>query len=101
MSAGFGGTGFRYSNGAKAQLQYAFNLGDVVRFDATIDHAQVRDRISGDDRYKSFTGFGLSGQTIVGPNLIVSLDWGIAVASDIDKFKGDQEILLTVLRLFK
>lgn len=98
---GFGGTGYRYSNGAKAQLQYAFNLGNLVRFDATVDSARVKDRAVSEDGYKSFTGFGLSGQTIVGPNLIVSLDWGIAVASDIREFKGDQEVLLTVLRLFR
>jgi len=98
---GFGGTGFRYTNGAKAQLQYAFNLGSVVRFDATVDHARVKDRLVADDGYNSFTGVGLSGQTIVGPNLIVSLDWGFALASDIDRYKGDQEVLLTILRLFR
>ncbi|HZI93222.1 MAG TPA: hypothetical protein VFE84_03190 [Patescibacteria group bacterium] len=97
---GFGGTGFAYSNGTKSQLQYAFNLGSVIRFDATIDHARVKDRSAVDDGYKHFTGFGLSGQTILGPNLLVSIDWGFAAASDIKKFRGDQELLLTVLRLF-
>ncbi len=101
---GFGGAGYRFTQGAKAQLQYAFNLGDIIRFEATVDQARVKDADlvgTTDGDYKSFTGFGLSGQTIVGPNLIVSLDWGIAAASDIDEFKGDQEVLITILRLFR
>jgi hypothetical protein len=100
---GFGGAGLRYTNGAKAQIQYAFNLGNLVRFEATVDHARVKDRedpVEGDTGFRSFTGVGLSGQTIVGPNLILTLDWGIAAASDIDDFRGDQEIFVTILRLF-
>ncbi|HKY33222.1 MAG TPA: hypothetical protein VJV23_11845 [Candidatus Polarisedimenticolia bacterium] len=100
---GFGGAGLRYTNGAKAQLQYAFNLGSLVRFEATVDHARVKDREDRFDdpgEFRSFTGAGISGQTIVGPNLIVTLDWGIAVASDVRTFRGDQEILVTLLRLF-
>jgi hypothetical protein len=101
---GFGGAGMRYTNGAKAQLQYAFNLGNVIRFEATLDHARVKDRedpLGGNVGFRNFTGFGLSGQTIVGPNLILTLDWGMAVASDIKEFRGDQEIFLTILRLFR
>jgi len=101
---GLAGSGYRFTQGAKAQFQYAFNLGEIIRFEATLDQARVRDGTvpgSPDGDYKSFTGFGLSGQTILGPNLIVSLDWGIAAASDIDEFKGDQEVMVTILRLFR
>jgi hypothetical protein len=100
---GFGGAGLRYTNGAKAQLQYAFNLGSLIRFEATLDHARVRDRgaeTDQEDGFQDFTGFGLSGQTIVGPNLILTIDWGIAVASDVKEFRGDQEIFLTVMKIF-
>ena len=92
---GFSGAGIRYTQGARAQVQYAFNLGQVIRFDATVDHARPT------DDYQNLTGFGISGQTILGPNLIISLDWGIAVASDVEQYRGDQEVLLTILRLFR
>ncbi len=98
---GFSGTGLRYTNGAKARLQYAFNLGEVIRFDATIDHARVKDSQFPEVDYQDFTGLGISGQTILGPNLLVSLDWGIAVASDVADLRGEQEVLVTVLRLFR
>ena len=100
---GFGGAGVRYTNGAKAQIQYAFNLGNIIRFEATVDHARVKDREDpevGDTGFRGFTGIGLSGQTIVGPNLILTLDWGIVAASEVKEFRGDQEIFLTILRLF-
>ncbi len=98
---GFSGTGIRFTNGVRGRLQYAFNLGEVIRFDAAVDHAQVENAELPEDGKQDFTGIGFSGQTIIGPNLIVSLDWGIAVASDVDEFRGDQEVFLTILRLFK
>jgi hypothetical protein len=97
---GFSGAGFHYDKGAKARLQYAFNLGTAIRFDAALDHARVKDSLETEDGgYKSFTGFGISGQTIVGPNLIVALSWGIALNSSIGDYQGDQEILLSVMHL--
>src|SRR5262249_3191614 len=45
---GFGGAGYTYSDGLKEQIQYAFNLGSVIRFDASLDHASVRDRMADD-----------------------------------------------------
>ncbi|MGH9868922.1 MAG: hypothetical protein ACREAA_12250 [Candidatus Polarisedimenticolia bacterium] len=100
---GFGGAGFRYTNGGRAQVQYAFNFTNLIRFEATVDHARVRDRAAApgeENGFQDFTGFGISGQTIVGPNLILTLDWGIAVASDIKDYRGDQEIFVTILRLW-
>ncbi len=97
---GFSGTGLRYSHGATTRFQYSFNLGEIIRFEAGVDRARVKDSEFPDEGYQSFTGAGISGQTILGPNLILSLDWGIALASDVDRFRGDQELLVTVLRLF-
>lgn len=97
---GFSGSGIRYSSGAKAELRYAFNLGEVIRFDATIAHARVNDRLVAGGEVGRFTGLGLSGQTILGPNLLINLEWGVAVGSSVKEFRGDQEIFLTLLRLF-
>ncbi|MFQ5700291.1 MAG: outer membrane lipoprotein-sorting protein [Acidobacteriota bacterium] len=101
---GFSGAGYRYTNGATAELQYAFNLANLIRFEATVDQAHVKDRtlpneLGGD--YKNFTGLGISGQTILGPNYIISLDWGIALSSGIEDFRGDQEVFITLLRILK
>jgi len=99
---GFSGSGIRYTNGGKATAQYAFNLGSVIRFDATVDYARVVDRLApGGDDVQRFTGFGLSGQTILGPNLIVQLDWGMAIGSSVAEYRGDQEVFITILRLFR
>ncbi len=101
---GLSGTGLRYSHGWVGRVGYAFNLGEFLRFGATVDHARISDRESppdGDRRDRDFTGLGISGQTIVGPNLILSLDWGIALASDFDEFDGEQEILISILRFLR
>jgi len=101
---GLSGAGYRFSHGYVGRVQYAFNLGDVIRFEASVDQAHVRDRelpADGQTGYGDFTGLGFSGQTIVGPNLIVTLDWGIAVASDVSEFRGQQEILVSLLRFFR
>ncbi|HEY3177224.1 MAG TPA: hypothetical protein VGK94_15845 [Candidatus Polarisedimenticolia bacterium] len=97
---GFSGSGIRYTSGLKADLQYAFNLGDLIRFGATVAHARVNDRLTAGGDVGRFTGVGLSGQTILGPNLLVSVEWGVAVGSSVPEFRGDQEIFLTLLRLF-
>jgi len=101
---GLSGAGYRFSDGIVGHAQYAFNLGDIIRFEASLDSARVRDDElppDGDSGYSNFTGLGFSGQTIVGPNLIVTLDWGIAVASDVSEFRGQQEILVSLLRFFR
>ncbi len=96
---GFSGSAVHFTNGAVAHLEYAFNLGDVVRFEAIVDQARVKDRQLGED-FRDYTGFGLAGQ-FVGPwGLLFRLDWGIAVASDVPEFEGEQEVQLTVLKLF-
>jgi hypothetical protein len=101
---GLSGAGYRFSEGFVGRAQYAFNLGDIIRFEASLDSASVRDAElppDGETGYSGFTGVGFSGQTILGPNLIVTLDWGIAVASDVPEFRGQQEILVSLLRFFR
>lgn len=101
---GLSGAGYRYSDGFLGRAQYAFNLGEIIRFEASLDSAHVRDNElppDGETGYNDFTGLGFSGQTIVGPNLIVTLDWGIVVASDVSEFRGQQEILVSLLRFFR
>lgn len=97
---GFAGSGLEYTNGAVGRLVYSFNLADVIRFDAGFDHARVRDRQVGGD-FQNFTGFGISGNFMGQWGLIFQFDWGIAIDSDIPDFKGQQEILFGVLKLFK
>jgi hypothetical protein len=97
---GFAGSGLRYTNGAVSRLLYSFNLADVIRFDAGFDYARVKDRQFGGD-FQDFTGFGIGGNFMGKWGLIFRFDWGIAVDSDISDFKGQQEILFGVLKLFK
>jgi hypothetical protein len=98
---GFGGAGFSYRQGATAQASYVFNLFELMRFGAAIDYARVKAIDQPGSIYDRFAGLGLQIQTIVPGNFILSFDWGIALGSSIDTFKGDQELFLTVLKLFK
>jgi len=98
---GFGGAGFSFRQGAQAHAAYDFNLANLIRFQAAVDYARVKAIDEPGSVYDRFCGVGLSGQSIVGPNLIVRLDWGIALGSSVDEFRGDQEILLALLKLFR
>jgi hypothetical protein len=96
---GFGGAGIRYDRGVLAELQYSFNLQEVVRFDATIDHAEVHDvRLS--DEMTSHTGFGIAANFLGPWQTLIRLDTGYALSSDLDAVEGDFEFILVVLRLF-
>jgi len=104
---GFSGSGVRFDRGALAAAVYSFNLADVVRFDATLSQARVRDTqverldpSSSLGGYRNFTGFGLAGN-LLGPwNTVIQFDYGIAVRSDIPGLAGDQEIELLLLKFF-
>jgi hypothetical protein len=96
---GFSGSGVRFTNGGLAALEYAFNVADIIRFEARVDHARVKDRQLGED-FRDHTGIGIAGQVIGQWGLIYRLDWGIAAASDVEDFRGRQEVLFTVLKLF-
>jgi hypothetical protein len=96
---GLSGSGVRFDRGGIARAQYAFNIADVLRFSASLDHARVKNSLISDE-YQNFTGFGLSG-TLMGPwRTLIQFDLGVAVQSDIDELKGENEILIGFLKLF-
>lgn len=96
---GYSGSSIHYTDGYLYHAAYAFNLGDVIRFEAGVDHARVQDRQLREE-FRNYTGAGLAAQ-VAGPwNLLIRLEWGVALASDVSEFEGEQEILLTVLKLF-
>lgn len=96
---GFGGSGLRYDRGVLGQFQYSFNLKEVVRFDATIDHAEIHDeRLS--DEMTSHTGFGIAANFLGPWETLIRLDTGYALSSDLEAVEGDFEFIVVVLRLF-
>ena len=96
---GLSGAGVRFDEGTIARAAYAFNVFDVLRFGASLDHGRVRNSmLSGE--YERFTGFGLSG-TIMGPwETLLQFDIGVAVQSDIEDLEGETEFLIGLLKLF-
>ncbi len=96
---GFGGSGIRYDHGLLAQLKYSFNISDVVRFDAVLDHARVHDpRIA--PGMTDHTGIGVAA-SFVGPwETILRFDVGYALRSDLEPVEGDVEAMVLVLKLF-
>ena len=96
---GFGGSGIRYDRGAQAQFQYSFNLGDVIRFDALLDHARIHDATLSDGMTQH-TGLGIAAN-FVGPwRTLWRLDYGRALKSDLKAAEGQSEFMLVVLRLW-
>ncbi|PYQ14536.1 MAG: hypothetical protein DMH00_01380 [Acidobacteria bacterium] len=102
---GFSGSGVRFDRGYTASASYNFNLASVVRFDATLDWARIRNDDLGSldpslAGYQGFAGVGLAGN-FMGPwNTVIQFDYGIAVQSDIPGLKGDQEIEFVLLKFF-
>ncbi len=96
---GFGGSGIRYDHGLLAQVKYSFNISDVVRFDAVLDHARVHDpRIA--PGMTDHTGVGVAA-SFLGPwETILRFDVGYALRSDLDPVEGDVEAMFLVLKLF-
>jgi hypothetical protein len=96
---GFSGSGVRYDRGGIARAQYAFNVGNVVRFDASIDHAYVRDSLTSGE-FERFTGFGVAGN-LMGPwDSVIQFDVGVAVQSDVPGLRGGTEFLVGLLKYF-
>jgi hypothetical protein len=81
------------------RAQYAFNIGDVVRFDASLDYARIRDPLIADER-PAFTGFGVAG-TMLGPwRTLMTFDVGVALASDYDGLAGQTEAEIVFFKFF-
>jgi hypothetical protein len=96
---GFSGSGVRYDSGGIVRAQYAFNIANVVRFDASLDRARVRDGLVSDD-YHSFTGFGVSGNTRGPWETILQFDIGVALQSDFEGLTGGTEFQIGLLKYF-
>ena len=96
---GFSGSGVRYDRGGIARAQYAFNLADVVRFEASLDHGYVRDGLTSDDFHK-FTGFGISGNTMGPWDTLLQFDIGVALQSDFERLRGGTEFQIGLLKYF-
>ena len=102
---GFAGSGVRFDRGVTATAGYEFNLGNVVRFGASVDWGRIRnDDLSETDPtlegYQQFTGAGLSGN-FMGPwNTLFQFDYGIALQSDIPGLKGEQEFEIILFKFF-
>ncbi len=96
---GFSGSGVRYDRGGIARAEYSFNIADVIRFDATLDRAYVKDSLTSDD-FHSFTGFGISGNTVGPWETVLQFDIGVAVQSDIGRLRGGTEFQMGLLKYF-
>jgi len=96
---GFSGAGVRFERGAVGRAQYAFNLGDVIRFDASLDYARIRDPLT-PGATAAFTGFGVSG-TLLGPwRTLMTFDVGVALASDYEGLAGSTEAEIVFFKFF-
>jgi hypothetical protein len=94
---GFGGSGLRYDRGTLAKVQYSFNIREVIRFDAAVDHGRIVEL--GRDDTSAHTGIGLAANFLGPWSTLVRLDVGYALASDLDPVEGDMEFLLAFLKL--
>jgi hypothetical protein len=96
---GFAGTGVRFDRGLIGRVGYSFNLFEVIRFDAAVENAWVRDD-DAFDRTLSFTGAGIAAN-FVGPwKTVFSVSYGRALASDIPELDHSDEFFALVLKLF-
>ncbi len=95
---GLSGGGVHYTNGGIVRADYAFSVGDVIRFGGGVDFARLKDRQQLQP-FHNFTGAGISATFPAPWNLLIQLEYGLVVDSDIAEFEGEQEILLTVFRL--
>ena len=96
---GFSGSGVRYDRGGIARAEYAFNLADVVRFEASLDHAYVKDSLTSSNFHR-FTGFGISGNTVGPWETILQFDIGVALQSEFERLRGDTEFQIGLLKYF-
>jgi hypothetical protein len=97
--SGFSGSGLRFDDGIIGRAGYAFNVLEVIRFDASVERAWVDDESDAAGR-QSFTGLGLGG-SIVGPwKTVISISYGRALESDVSELEDQQDFLLFVFKLF-
>lgn len=96
---GFGGSGVRFDQGGIARGVYTFNVGPLLRLDAALEHARVRDRDLGRRDYLGFTGLGLAGNFTLPGGWIVRLDYGMGLRSELEEQEGEQEIVLILLKI--
>ena len=96
---GFSGAGVRFDRGLVGRMQYAFNIADVVRFDASLDYARIQDPLRPDE-HPAFTGFGVAG-TMLGPwHTLMTFDVGVALASDYQDLAGQTEAEIVFFKFF-
>jgi hypothetical protein len=96
---GFSGSGVRFDRGWIGRAGYSFNAFEAVQLNAVLETARIENDENGPG-YQSHTGFGFSGN-VPGPwTTVWSLSYGLAVDSDIEELKGEQEFLLLVFKLF-
>ncbi|OLE28555.1 MAG: hypothetical protein AUI36_31045 [Cyanobacteria bacterium 13_1_40CM_2_61_4] len=89
----------RYDRGGVARAEYAFNLADVVRFQASLDQALVEDSLTSSGFHR-FTGFGISGNTVGPWETILQFDIGVALQSDFERLRGGTEFQIGLLKYF-
>jgi hypothetical protein len=89
----------RFDRGWIGRAGYSFNAFEAVQLNAVLETARIENDENGPG-YQSHTGFGFSGN-VPGPwTTVWSLSYGLAVDSDIEELKGEQEFLLLVFKLF-
>jgi len=96
---GFSGSGIRFDEGGLFHAGYTFNVADVVSFSAGLDYGRVRSSLTGEG-FQNHGGFGLAGEFLGPWGLIMRLQYGLAVSSDVEAVEGEQEIQLLFLRIF-
>ena len=96
---GFAGSGVRFDKGQIARTGYSFNLLEVIRFDAVIESAWVREEASMLST-QNHGGIGIAANFIAPWKLVFSVSYGRALWSDIPELEGQDEFLIVVLRLF-
>jgi hypothetical protein len=96
---GFSGSGLRFDRGILARVRYTFNIGEVVSFDAGVDQARV-EYLPGGEGPQSHTGIGFAAK-FVGPwGLLIRIEYGYALRSDIPAVEGEQDAQLLFLKIF-
>jgi hypothetical protein len=96
---GLSGSGVRFDRGGIARAQYSFNIAEAIRFNASLDHARVRDSLTTDE-YHDFSGVALSGTTLGPWRSFIQFDVGVTVQSDFPDLEGNHEIQVILLKFF-
>ena len=97
--SGFAGSGVRFDQGSIGRVRYSFNLLEVIRFDAVIESAFVREDPSmlGTQNHG---GIGIAANFVAPWKLAFQVSYGHALWSDIPELEGQNEFLVVALRLF-